>query len=495
MIAVVGISLLLAVVMVISYGNLFAVAGLIGIFAVVAFTVYSIDWGFSIFIFFVFLFDQFDIPGFPTVTSQLGYFTNLSTIEYLPRMNGAAVTPMELHLLFIFGVWTLLHILRKGLRLAPPMQKAALVTYVIMIVIWLLRGQFRGGDFIIALWEVRGLFYLAMMIFLTPQLIRSRDQLRNLLFVCIAGITVKALQGAFRYGSLGFTFGNWPQIYETLTNHEDPVFIITLLILLIGLLLFGAKVKERTILLYLLPVLLLGFIAAQRRATYASFAATLIAFVILLPGRERWRLMKVFLVVAVFFGAYLGAFWNSSSRLAYPAQQIKSTFTNEAGVRGEKDVLSAFYRDQENYNLAYTFRSNPVVGLGFGMPFETPVHLWTININKLGIYIPHNQVFWIFIKMGAVGAFLFWFFFNGYLFRSAMIFARLTDPYLKAICAVCVVAVINQFVVSYVDMQLTFSRNMVYLGMLMGIPTVLVNIAANEAGAKANERHNDHMEN
>jgi len=409
-------------------------------------------------------------------------------------MDQAAITPMELHLLFIFAVWTLLHILRKGLRFTPPLQKAALVTFVIIIVIWLLRGQLRGGDFVIALWEVRGLFYLAMMIFLTPQLIQSRAQLRNLVLVCIAGISVKALQGAVRYGSLGFTFGNWPQIYETLTNHEDPVFIITLLVLLIGLLLFDAKVKERTILLYLVPVLLLGFVAAQRRATYASLAATLATFTLLLPGRERWRLMKVFLVLAVFFGIYLGVFWNSGSRLAYPAQQIKSTFTNEAGVRGEKDILSAFYRDQENYNLAYTFRSDPVAGLGFGMPFETPVHLWTININKLGVYIPHNQVFWVFVKMGVIGAFFFWFFFNSYLFRSAMIFRRLTDPYLKAICAVCIVAVINQFVVSYVDMQLTFYRNMVYLGMLMGLPTVLVNIGAGEAGPETTKRHNYNME-
>src|SRR6185436_9342815 len=206
-------------------------------------------WGFYIFIFFVFLFDQFSIPGFPSVTTELGYFQNLISIEYLPRMDQAAITPMELHLLFIFAVWTLLHILRKGLRFNPPVQKAGLATFVVILVIWLLRGQLRGGDFVIALWEVRGLFYLAMMIFLTPQLIQSREQLRSLILVCIAGISVKALQGAVRYGSLGFTFGNWPQIYETLTNHEDPVFIITLMVLLMGLLLFGAKGKERTILM------------------------------------------------------------------------------------------------------------------------------------------------------------------------------------------------------------------------------------------------------
>jgi O-antigen ligase len=91
----------------------------------------------------------------------------------------------------------------------------------------------------------------------------------------------------------------------------------------------------------------------------------------------------------------------------------------------------------------------------------------------LSDYLPHNQILWVFVKMGAIGGTLFWLFFNSFVFRGAMILTRLKDSYLKAVCAVCVVAIVNQFVVSYVDMQLAWYRNMVYLGLLMGLVPVL----------------------
>lgn len=54
-----------------------------------------------------------------------------------------------------------------------------------------------------------------------------------------------------------------------------------------------------------------------------------------------------------------------------------------------------------------------------------------------------------------------------------VIYKRLRDPYLKAVCTVCIIQVINQFVVSCVDMQLTYYRNMTYLGTVMAIVTIL----------------------
>ena len=84
--------------------------------------------------------------------------------------------------------------------------------------------------------------------------------------------------------------------------------------------------------------------------------------------------------------------------------------------------------------------------------------------------------------MGVFGGFLFWFFMNSFVFHAARIFRRLEDPYLKAVCAVCIVAVANQLVVSYVDMQLTFYRNMIYLGSLMGIVVVIGNLGKGTAG-------------
>jgi len=469
----VGGSVLLSAILVLSGGNVLACLAFLALLIVVFVTLYRVDWGLYLFIFMVFFFDQFAPDGYPGLGYEVGYFRNLNAIPYLPTINEGVVTPMELQLVLIFFAWVLTAALRKDVQLIPVSLKFTTVTFFLAVVGALVYGQAQGGDFIIALWEVRALFYLGILFFFIPQVIQTKKQLQTLLWICIVGISFKAFQGAERFAANGFTFGWWPNIIETYTNHEDPVFFITLFILLLGLSLFGGEKGQRRALIVLFVPLLLGYIAAQRRATYISLLASLAAFVVLIPNRERWIAMKVVGAFLFIFILYLAAFWNSSSRVGSFAVQFKSTITDEGGVRGDKDRLSKLYRDQEDYNLAVTFRPAPIMGIGFGKAYEMVIRLWTADVNKLGSYIPHNQILWIFVKMGIIGGFLFWFFFNSFVFRTAMVFSRLTEPYLKAVCAVCVVAVVGQLVVSYVDMQLNWARNMVQLGLLMGlVPTI-----------------------
>lgn len=468
------LSFLMGVAVVYTDGNPFVAGALVGVIAVVIITVYRIEWGFNLFLFMVFFFDQFDIPGFPGITTSVGYFTNISSISYLPRMEQGAVTPMELHLLFILFVWIVLLALGRREFVRNIMVKIPATLFFLTLIGTVVHGVLiRGGDPIIALWESRALAYLGIMLILVPQFVRSEKQLKNLIWVCIIGISFKALQGTIRYASLGFSFGYWPNIYETLTNHEDPVFFVTLFVLAMGFALFGVRSRQQRGLLYLLPLLVLGFIAAQRRATYASMAATLIAFVAILPAPQLRSFARVSSVVAIVFGIYLAVFWNSQTRAGAIAQQFKATFTDEPGIRGQKDIESTFYRKLETYNLSYTFLQSPAIGIGFGQPFETPARLWNLGVNKLGKYLPHNQVIWIFVKMGVTGAFFFWFFFNSFAFHGAATLSRIKSPYLKAVCAMCTVAIVNQLVVSFADMQLTWYRNLIYLGTLMAlVPTL-----------------------
>lgn len=483
------LSFLMGVAVVYTDGNPFVAGALVGVIAVVIITVYRIEWGFNLFLFMVFFFDQFDIPGFPGITSSVGYFTNLSSINYLPRMEQGAVTPMELHLLFILFVWIVLLAVGRRRFVSGVIVKGPAILFFLAMGGTILHGVvIKGGDPIIALWESRALAYLGLMLFFVPQLIQSEKQLTGLLWTCIAGISFKALQGALRYASMGFTFGYWPHIYETFTNHEDPVFFVTLFILAIAFSLFRVRSSLQKAVIILMPLLLLGFIAGQRRATYASFAAALLAFVAILPSPQLRMFIRRFSIVALVFGVYVGIFWNSQSRIGAIAQQFKATFTDEPGVRGQKDVESTFYRKLETYNLSYTFLRSPIVGIGFGQPFETPARLWNLGINKLGKYIPHNQIIWVFVKMGVAGAFFFWFFFNSFAIRGAITFSHLNTPYLKAVCAVCTVAIVNQLVVSFVDMQLTWYRNLIYLGILMGLVPVLETIDKKASSQETGKR-------
>ncbi|MGH2567098.1 MAG: hypothetical protein ACRDGA_02080, partial [Bacteroidota bacterium] len=141
---------------------------------------------------------------------------------------------------------------------------------------------------------------------------------------------------------------------------------------------------------------------------------------------------------------------------------------------------SNLYRDIEKYDLGRTIQREPIFGVGFGNTYDQPIPLVTIAF-PLRDFIPHNQVLWILVKTGAVGFFLFWFFFNGFAFCGTQTFLRTSDPYLKAVCIVALTAVVNQIVVSYFDLQLTYYRNMIYLGTLMGLVSAIHGINERQA--------------
>jgi hypothetical protein len=466
------VSAFLAMVIIQTNGNAFTAFGLLVLLGILFISAYKTVWGFYVFILFVLLFDQFGPPGFSDITSQTYFFSNLNIIPYLPRFDQGVVNPLEILLFLIVSSWLVAGGIRRELKLTP-VKNGYLLLFFLVVVMALGYGMSRGGDFVISLWETRAFFYMGLMLLFLPQIITTRKDVESLVWIFIVAISFKAFQGAYRFASLGFSFGRWPNIYETLTNHEDPVFSVTLFVLLVGLVLFKANQSQRRTLQWLSIILVIGFVAGQRRAAYASLMASMCVVIVLLDNQHRKAFLKGFLAFTIVFGLYLAAFWNSENRLGSVAKQFRSTVTGEGGVRGEKDNNSTLYRLIENYNLAYTFRSSPAIGRGFGMPFDTPLRLWTIDINKLGKYMPHNQILWIFVKTGVVGALVFWMFFNSFVFRGTRVFVKLTDPYLKAVCLMCVAAVVNQLVVSYVDMQLTWYRNMIYLGALLALITVI----------------------
>jgi len=298
---VLAISAILGLVFVLTDGNTTTAGGLVCIFAVCAITAYRVEWGFCLFFFVVLLFDQYSIPGFPTPTTTIGYFLNINAIGWLPHIDQGVINLMEIHLLLLFSVWFLIGVLRGSLRPVSVPFKGTLALLFVALIGSIAHGIALNGDTTISLWETRAFFYMGLMILFIPQVIRTEEHVHLLVWSAIAGVTFKALQGAERYASLGFSFGRWPEIYETLTNHEDPVFIVTMFVLLIALVLFGDHGKERRALTFLVIPLLLGYVAAQRRAAYASFMATLAALFVLIPERQRRTVMRVVGVFGIFF--------------------------------------------------------------------------------------------------------------------------------------------------------------------------------------------------
>lgn len=451
-------------------GNVALVTGILYLTFVLLLSLFRIDFSLYLFIFTVILFEQYAIPGFPSVTHDVSFFNNLKEISYVPFFEAGMISPFEIHILFItFALF--LHItIRRDFVVKPIPVWGAFLFFFGCLALAFLNGMRTGGDFLVGLWEVRALFYLCLMYLIVPQILDSKKQITLLFWVIIVGVTIKALQGVIRFIDLGFTTGG----FAVMTNHEDPVFMVTLFVLLIGFLLYKTGNKQKLWLLVTLLVLFVGFYVAQRRATYGSLIISITALVVILPSLKRIQFLKYLFPVLAFLFVYGFIFWNVvDSSVGRPVQMVKSAFVEPDMETNFADYSSNLYRDNENYNLAQTVVNNPIMGTGFGKRYDQPIPLVDIRF-PLAEYIPHNQIYWVLVKMGPVGFFAFWFFFFCFVARATQVFSRLDDPFLKVITLVIVIAVMNQMAVSFYDLQLTYYRSMIYLGCLMGLLPVIV---------------------
>ena len=226
----------------------------------------------------VMLFEQYAIPGFEPVTHEIRYFNNFKEIPYLPPVSAAMMNVVEIHLAFIFLSTLVLLAARKDLSLVPIPVWLPFLLFAGALGFSVVYGLQRGGDLLVAIWEVRALFYLCLMYLIVPQVIRTKRQIRILFWIFIVGIAVKALQGLGRFIALGFTTGG----YDVLTNHEDPVFMVTLFILLTAFVVYRTGHRQAFWLVILLLPMLAGFYVAQRRAAYASMMVSMAVFPILI---------------------------------------------------------------------------------------------------------------------------------------------------------------------------------------------------------------------
>lgn len=449
-------------------GNVALVSGILYLTVVLLLSIFRIDLSLYLFIFSVILFEQFQVPYFNSITHNVLFFNNLKEIPYVPFFEAGMISPFEIHIIFItFGL--LLHIaVRKDFILKPIAVWGAFLLFFIAFILAFLNGIRTGGDFMVALWEVRAMFYFCLMFLIVPQILDTKNQINIFVWVIIVGVTIKALQGVIRFIDLGFTTGG----YAVLTNHEDPVFMVTLFIMLIGFLIYKSGEKQKLWLIVALGVFILGFYVAQRRATYASMMVSMTALLVILPGIKRVAFLKYFLPVLLFLVVYSTVFWNNNGLAGRPVQMVKSGFIEPDKETNFDDYSSNLYRNNESYNLAKTVVNHPIIGTGFGQKYDQPISLIYIRF-PLREYIPHNQIYWVIVKMGAVGFFAFWFFLNCFVVKGTKLFIRLNDPYLKVITLVVVISVINQMVVSFFDLQLTYYRSMIYLGCLMGLLPVI----------------------
>lgn len=397
--------------------------------------------------------------GYPdSLTDRVPLFQNLSNVG-LP---GVAMSPVEVLMLEAVAVGLLKGQLQlpRGRLLGPYLAFMAVVAFSE------LHGLLSGGDFKLSLWELRPQAYGFVLFSFAGSLIRNRQQLVTLASITLVATCAKAVLGDIRWQ---FTLGHDPGTHETLLGHEDSYFLALFLLALLVALLAWRQRRFLVPVLVASPLVGLCLLANQRRAGFFALGGALAVATLLairfFPAARRQALALAFIGL-VGAGTFIAFSWNEQYGIrGQLVRPVRSLIDPSA-----RDSSSDLYRKAENANLLFSFRQNPILGMGFGMPFLTPYPQADISaIYPLWNVIPHNTLMWVPMRAGVLGMVGFWGLVAAALLEVCWVLRTRHDPMLRAIAVFAAGAIVAELLLADVDLQLESYRNLIYFGALLGV--------------------------
>ncbi len=147
-------------------------------------------------------------------------------------------------------------------------------------------------------------------------------------------------------------------------------------------------------------LLLAAMIASGRRAATLILLVGGLSMGALLFPRRPMLVILTALPIALAGSAYLVIYWNHEyGAIAQPARAIRSQFDPTL-----RDESSDEYRTIEKYDVLETIRVNRLFGVGFGQPFYEFQPLPDLGTFwSLQKYTPHQNILWLWLKMGVFG--------------------------------------------------------------------------------------------
>lgn len=417
-------------------------------------------------------------------TEKTHFFVNLNSVARLP---GLYLNFMEVMLVTCWLSWGVRRLKAGTLQWRGGAMALPLAVLGLALVAAVMRGVATGGLWKIALWSTRGLFQLIIVYLLAAHMMESRSQVRALFWTIIGALLFRALMALYH---LGVIFKFSLESVDSVTTHEEGIFFASMLLFWMVLQIYRAEPAQRRTLAVLLPLFVIAFIAAKRRAAMVALICAIPYLLMIVDWRRARQLLIAGFLALPLLLVYTVAFWNSTSTMALPVGLVRSLFVSGDVGRMETSNL---YRLVENEILTSRIRQNPLTGMGFGHLFvygrgtivdesgKTMATDLAVSSSPLAHYIAHNQILWLWSMGGLLTFGAFWFFVAFAVAHGTRLVRTLQTPYFKAVALLVTLLVCMQMLVSYGDQQLTEYRTMVYLGLLLGTMVRLPAIERQEA--------------
>jgi hypothetical protein len=276
------------------------------------------------------------------------------------------------------------------------MIRLAHVTFATIAFTYLV-GLFHGsGQY--ALWQIDRVMYLPMVFLLCQAAFTSAEDYLAVGKVILASSVIRASQAMYVRAVVPATddpiSGESSLPYTT--THNDSMLFAVGAVMLVALVLQRAGKKYTRLVWLLMPILVGGMVANDRRIVWVEIALVFATLYFMTDTNAFKRKLNRLVIasVPVVIG-YIAVGWNSQGGIFKPVQMIRST------VDSSSDGSTA-WRDLENFNLVFTTRQFPLFGLGYGHGFW---EMWPMPVvpYELERWVPHNSILGLYCYGGFVG--------------------------------------------------------------------------------------------
>ena len=365
-------------------------------------------------------------------------------------IGGLVFSGLDVALALLAGVWVYRRMtasrvdMRGHVPPAPPLRAAGLLCLGSIFALWVFGMLQADFSFANSLWQVFRLVYLPAVFLLFCAGLRGTADARLL----GGGLLLAAMLRAGLAIYVRFLFPDL-EVMPHATTHFDSMLFADAFLLVLVIFFETPSRRNLSFAVATLPVLGWAMIANNRRIAWVELAAGLILLYAITPWTRLKRRVAQAVVLSIpLLVVYAAAGWNSGSSVFAPVRTLRSVVDSAADT-------STLWRDWENYNLYYTLRTSPLLGIGLGHQYTEFVHLPDISqAYSLYRYAPHNSVLGLLAYSGAIGFAGLWMILPLGYFFAVRSYRSSTKPRDRITALACMGALTAFVVQCYGDMGL-----------------------------------------
>ncbi len=331
--------------------------------------------------------------------NALDFTGPLSRALYYMPLGIAPVMPLTISPIECFALLLMGSVLLRGI--SGRRERWGRVPWLtlavpVVVLLGLAYGMAKGADHRLAYHEMRGMVFAMIAFALAVELRTVPPRAAALLALAVTGLLgVLLLIRYFAYtrgGEIG-------RPLEFAYAHESVIFLVVGLVLAGALFLRAHGPLDRTLLALHGMLMVAATLVTGRRAGTLVLLVAGAVMLVLLWRRRPLATTILGLALLACGSVYLAAYWNQSyGGVAQPARAVRSYFDPNL-----RDQSSDQYRALERASIVATIDSSPALGVGFGRPFFSWGGLPQLDFWPLQYYTPHQNILWLWLKMGVVG--------------------------------------------------------------------------------------------